>query len=310
MQHRINNPLNYVYLTSVEHSGSTLISFLLGAHPKISTVGEFATDFPKNALCSCNEKYERCSFWADWAARAQTENIYFDVGNLGINMKPEHGKGFFEDLFYYQFPWKVLDAIRELIFLFNANRRRKAFHAVDRSLRLARILCEKEGTNTFLDTTKNPLQIRFLSRHPGINLKVIALVRDGRAVMNSLLIKEKIYTPESAIAAWLYGNRNLERAVSHYISPQDVFRLRLEDLCNDPDVTLKSLFRFLNVDHNVKLDFSDRSRFHIVGNYMRHTFNGEVRRPDESWKRQLSPENLALFYAKASKINKKYGYIS
>jgi len=51
--------LKYVYLTSSGYSGSTLLSFMLGAHPCIATVGELSNSIenndPDNYRCSCEK---------------------------------------------------------------------------------------------------------------------------------------------------------------------------------------------------------------------------------------------------------------
>jgi hypothetical protein len=163
-----------------------------------------------------------------------------------------------------------------------------------------------ENSSVFLDTTKNPYQVRFLAQYgQGIRLKLIALVRDGRAVINSLMDKEN-YTPERAIAGWLWSNRMLDRA-ARYLPAVDVFRLKLEDLCSDPKATLAEICSFLGIEGDAPFERADKSQRHIVGNQMRHTFNGQIRQ-DEAWRKQLTPDLLGLFERRAGWLNRRYGY--
>ena len=301
-------PITYAYLASVEHSGSTLLACLLGAHPDVSCVGEFGTDFPLEGNCSCGVKYNKCPFWSDWASLAAKAGIDFAIGNLGINLVPRHRPqgGFLEDLYFYQFPWKLVNRLRNASSRAWPRLHARAEHAMEKSIRLAQILCEKESTRVFLDTTKNSLQVRFLAGRPDIRFKLIALVRDGRGVMSSLMEKEK-WTPEASVGSWLWGNRNLDRATAQYMKPEDVFRLRLEDFVRDSEGVRRALFRFLGVQEDAPLDYSRKESRHIVGNRMRHTFTGEIRQ-EESWKKKLLPEHLRLFEARAGWLNRRLGY--
>lgn len=301
--------LRMVYLTSVEHSGSTLVACLLGGHPQVMTVGEFGTPFPKDGKCSCGSLYQDCAFWQKWADLAEQKNVPFDLGNFNINILPDRVGGFWEDLFYYQFPLKTFDRIRDALYLLLPKRNNIVISKINKSFKLAKILCDANGASVFLDTTKNPLQIRFLSQHHQIDLKIICLVRDGRAVMNSLLTKEKNYTPESAVNSWLWGIRNMERTQRHYVDRSQVYFLKLEEICQQPDLKLTELLHFVGVKKDgVEFNYSQAKR-HIVGNRMRLFFDGTIKRPDEAWRSELSEENLALFESKAGEINRKYGYL-
>lgn len=54
--------MTYVYLQSVEHSGSTLIACLVDAHPEVTGVGEFGTPFSPQGNCSCGAPVDRHPF--------------------------------------------------------------------------------------------------------------------------------------------------------------------------------------------------------------------------------------------------------
>ncbi|MCG8616073.1 MAG: hypothetical protein MI802_07635, partial [Desulfobacterales bacterium] len=209
--------IDYVYLTSAPHSGSTLIACLLAAHPMVSTVGEFASPFSPSEKCSCGSSYGTCSFWAEWKQRAADAGIEFDPGKQAINLQPEPGS-LMDSFYYYHFPVPAVAKTRDALFKGLFPLKSKGFsRRLQTSVDLAGILCEREKTRIFLDTSKNPFQIRFLSACPDINLKVIFLVRDGRAVMNSLLTKERIYTKESAVETWRWCNKTGQGICDTYV---------------------------------------------------------------------------------------------
>ena len=238
-------------------------------------------------------------------SRAKAKGIDFQLGNLGINLEPVPEAGFFESLFYYQFPLKLVDRMRDLAYVGWTRRRRRVQLAIEKSLALAEDLCEQQNSSVFLDTTKNPLQIRFLAKRPQIRLKVIALVRDGRGVMNSLMLKEK-WSPQESIDCWLWSNRNMRRA-ARYLPKCDVYWLRLEELCREPETSIQSLFNFCGVQLVSPLDYSDLAQRHIIGNRMRLNFKGQIHH-NETWKTTLSDEHLALFDHHAGWLNQQLGY--
>ena len=296
--------LRCVYLCSAPHSGSTLLALLLGAHAEISTVGEFGATFRPDMRCSCGTPVCQCAFWRAWSAAARAAGVPFEYGDLELNLEPRHGDPV-GDLFYYYFPFRTLDQFRDSLFCRQSRLRLRAARAIDRYYRLACILCELEDTRVFFDSTKNPYQIRFLAGHPHVDLKVVALVRDGRGVMNSLITKEN-KTPREAVATWVWSNRNLSRAV-RYLPAERVHWMRLEDFCREPKATLDRLQRFCGVAAIGDLDAADSIDQHVIGNRMRHSFRGGVRN-DEAWRKRLSQADLKFFHCKAGRLNWKLGY--
>lgn len=297
----------YVYLTSAPHSGSTLVACLLGAHAELSTVGEFGTDFRKEGHCSCGAIYRECPFWHEWSMRAERIGVPFDTGNLDLDIGPGSSTTSVDDVFYHMFPWKWVDAFRNGLFELHRPLRNRAINSIRRSIVLAQDLCRHEGSNVFLDTTKNALQIPFLARHGRVNLKVISLIRDGRGVTNSLLTREK-WSADISVGTWLRSIRNQSRA-ERYVNSENVFRLRLEALCADPQRVLSELFEFCGVDPDTPGDCTDTQHRHIIGNSMRMHFAGEVRL-DEKWRRQLSDEHLQFFEQRAGELNRSLGYVN
>ncbi len=67
-----------VSIISPGQSGSTILAYLLGAHPEIGTVGEvrIACD---NARCSCGASYEECGFWKNVTAGMKRRGFAFDI---------------------------------------------------------------------------------------------------------------------------------------------------------------------------------------------------------------------------------------
>ena len=296
--------LTYVYLTSVEHSGSTLVSCLYDAHPEATSIGEFAVNHSPDLNCPCGSTVSQCEYWREWKDRAEAAGYDFQFGNLGINLMPQSSDSFIKNLYLHQFPNRLLDSCRDLALSWS-QAKRNTEQAIEKSIGLARILCDMEGINVFVDTSKNPLQIRHLAKRKDIDFKMIGLIRDGRAVMKSVIEKEG-YSTEQAIGAWTWGIKHMRRAM-RYVSEQNRLLLRLEDLCESPEATLEQLYRFAGLDPTASLDFSLSHR-HLTGNRMRHKFDGKIRPHDESWREYLGPDRISNFEQHAGNINRSLGY--
>ena len=301
------DPFTYAYLVSPAHSGSTLLACLVGAHPQVSSVGEFSSEWPKEGLlCSCGKSYFECELWSNWVARARDEGIDFDLADPRLLLHPRPGAGFIEDLFFHQFRWKIIDNLRDRFYRPGSSQRRRAMEYIDRGVRMAKLLCRIQRTDVFFDTTKNPLQVRFLAGYPGLRFKVVSLIRDGRGMVHSLM-KHYGKSLDQAIDDWIYSLLNQRRAIAHYMKPETVFCLRLEDFCRDPDGHMKRLFNFLDVDPEAPLECSDPTQRHITGNGMRLSFDGTIR-SDESWRKKLTPGELRRFELRAGELNRSQGY--
>lgn len=294
----------YIYLTSVEHSGSTLISCIYDAHPQVTSVGEFAVDHGARLKCPCGTTVCECPFWNAWSEQARLAGYEFPIGNLGINLMPGAHDGFLKKLYLHQLSSRRLTSLKDMA-LSSSNVKKSAEQAIETSIALAKVACRMQGTNVFVDTSKNPLQIRHLARRTDINFKMIGLIRDGRAVMKSVIEKEN-YTTEQAIGAWKWGIKHMHRAMQ-YVSPENRLLLKLEDLCHSPEPALHELFDFAGVDPDAELDFSPASR-HLTGNRMRLQFDGEIRPHDDSWKDRLSREQIDKFERSAGHWNRRLGY--
>lgn len=276
-------PFEYVYLAGMAHSGSTLIAFLLNAHPAICSVGEVEL-VGRNmrhrwetgrGRCSCGRAFRKDPFWirtlAGMAAR---------------------GEGLDEAGFY------------------NAGRRARARSQARLAAFTASAL-EVSGKRVFMDASKKASHLPALKRNPLLDLRVINLYRDGRGVVNSWR-KRNPDTPVSRLARqWVWRERR--RALALRALPRDrVLDLRYEALAQDPAPVLREVFRFLGAEEDAEVaeGYKSRVEHHITGNRMR--LDGDERiRYDEKWRQKLSPDLLKAFErAGGLAMNRKIGYIN
>ncbi len=168
--------LKVLLIAGLGRSGSTVLGRLCGELPGFAAVGElgqlWTNGFVDNVLCGCGQPIRRCGFW-----RAVIDSACGGFDGIA----PE-----------------TLGALRE----FWAARRRLAVHfALPLPLRaahrtalatyrqhLARVLAAVRtvsGCRVLVDTSKTPAQLVALAGIDAVELHVVHLVRDSRAVANS-----------------------------------------------------------------------------------------------------------------------------
>ena len=76
------------YILAASHSGSTLLSMLLGSHPQIATIGEMNLS-PKamgdlnRYRCSCGALIRQCGFWQKVKEAMHHRGMAFDLACAG-----------------------------------------------------------------------------------------------------------------------------------------------------------------------------------------------------------------------------------
>lgn len=297
----------YIYLISSPHSGSTLIAFLLGNHPQIATVGELAgrTDYD-GYRCSCGCLITECSFWKNVSDRLRYKGMSLNLKNFDIFIDDRKCFNSMDAFYNYYLPSRWMDNLRDLFFSFSKSRKEWINNTLHRGILLAEAITDCCGKENFFDTTKDIYRLKYLLAKLGSRVKVLYMIRDGRGVMNSLITKEKL-PDRRAIQSWLWANRMMERIIKNYCSKDQCFLLKYEDLCENPESRLRELLRFIGVSQEVNLSNFKHDQFHIIGNFMRKTFNGAVSL-DEKWRKELKDNQLALFEKLAGKKNRQLGY--
>jgi hypothetical protein len=291
---------DYTFILGLSHCGSTLLTFLLNAHPEIATVGEierlraFIPDrwARKKDACSCGRSFYECPVWnrilAGFAARGHGFN---DVDYFAYNteQKPE------------------------------ADAKLKAFTDA---------VLEVSEKRVFLDASKKAGIVKSIFDNPYLNVKVINLYRDGRGVVNSWLKHEKRGASRRMHSTgtrgdnhrrpvdvfrtiWRWRRLEMERQSVLAAIPADrVLSVKYEDLATASQKTLREIFVFLQVDPRVDVvpDFKSAVEHHVIGNPMRLDEWEEIV-PDTSWRTEMQAGSLLLFrLLGGERLNRMAGY--
>lgn len=296
------------YILAVSFSGSTLLAMLLGSQPEAITVGEMRAlthSDPETYLCSCGEHIKKCSFWREVSSRMARKGIpNFDITQAQLSVH-DVDNSYLRRLLKPLPRGPLLETARSTALALSPGWKSHLRNVHRRNGVLVDVLREITGTKLVVDSSKIATHLKFLLKSHDLKIKVIWLVRDGRAVANSML-RHGTRTMEEAAISWRRNNEGAERVLAG-LQPSQWLHVVYEELCRKPEQTLREICRFLDLDaRQVVLDFRSRQQ-HVLGNDMRLKSSSDIRL-DERWRSDLTQEHLAIFEKIAGDLNRKYGY--
>jgi Sulfotransferase family len=318
-----------VYILAASHSGSTLLAMLLGAHAEVCTVGELkatALGDVERYRCSCREVITRCRFWSRISREMARRGYGFHVTHAGTDL----GSGatpYVRRLLAPLHRGPTLERIRDAALALSPTWREQLPRIQAINAALAECICDETGKRVIVDSSKVGLRLKYLLQNPGLDVRVIRLIRDGRAVvltykdpsrfadardpclrgggMGDTREAESLSTAEAA-REWRRSNEEAETIVDQ-VARGRWLEVRYEALCRTPDTTLRSLFTFIGVrpdEPRLSLKSSD---YHVLGNGMRLDETIDIRL-DDRWRSKLNGGEVDIFDSVAGELNRRLGY--
>ena len=230
-----------LYVAGAGRSGSTLLCQLLGSVPGVVGIGEFSRfwteSFIHNWYCGCGERLRECPWWTAAVEEA-----------LG-GWEAVEGRQFHRAERVTRQRWGLAAT------LFPALRRRQRA-TLERAL-AARVAVPGRaaacGGSPVVDISKHPQFLLALANTRALDLRVVQLVRDSRAVGNSW--RRTILNPRpddedrrmatqsarSSAVHWVYTNAVTELLVRPRLPTKRVY---YRDLCANPERTVAEIMRF------------------------------------------------------------------
>jgi hypothetical protein len=305
---------NLAYILSANYSGSTLLAMLLGSQPEAFTMGEMrvpSLQNPESYLCSCGEHIKKCGFWNEVSKRMAKKGITgFDIINPGLSIHDVDSR----------YITRVLNAMPRGLLLESARSVALSLSPAwpvhlrkvhQRNSALVEVFQEMSGARIVIDSSKLALHLKFLLKSDRLKIKVLNLVRDGRAVVVSMLGHgfsrgSREETIAAGALAWRRINEASERILNALPADRQM-QIQYEELCRQPEATLRGICKFLGMDtRQIILDFRAKQQ-HVLGNDMRLKSGSDIRL-DERWRKELSPDDLATFDEVGGEMNRKYGF--
>jgi len=298
------------YIGSWSRSGSTLLDLVLGSVAGFVSVGEvrFLWDrgLLEGQLCGCGAPVPACPFWGAVLAEAFGPGAHPDPAEILALRDRVDGLA---RLPLSAGPWRPPALARDL----------RAFRDV--LGRLYRGIARVSGAAVVVDSSKYAAYGRVLAGAPGIDLRLIHLVRDSRAVAYSWTRSKRLlevpgeerYMPvhpawRSAVY-WALENVALE-ALRPAATRAAV--LRYDDLTERPAAALAETLRRLGLAGEVSGlasgRLAPRTNHTVAGNPLRLT-RGEIAiRPDLEWRSRLAPGARRTVAALTWPLLLRYGF--
>ena len=296
-----------LYLAGTMRSGSTLLGRLLGALPGAFHAGEvdhITRAFSGTAIrCECRALAHECGFWQSAVTKAFGTLSSADFAALRAT-RDEYR----------------LRTLPRLLLPRTAAQARRLGEYLAALGALYAAVRDVSGAGVIVDGSKDPLYLFLLSQVPGVDLQVVHLIRDSRAVAFSqrrvkrdpdfLSNPAQLQRFSPRQTAWQWNTVSaLLNAARH---PRPLV-LRYEDFVLDPSAAVAWVWE-LTGRPLPPLDFLRLPSITLApghsaaGNPDR--FQSEVRiKPDTEWQTKMPPLDRAVVTALTFPLLLRYGYL-
>jgi hypothetical protein len=308
---------NCLYICGAGHSGSTLLDMLLGCHSKVASLGEISNlpmDWATNNRCTCGKHVRECELWTGVVGELSAKlGINAAIDPYALNLGPIYaavGDKRVTNGFYLA-RRRVVSALHLLELHFQALGilrlpLRKVYSGLANTLELYELVGSKLGADWVVDSSKVYTRAVSLYRMAPDRMKIILLIRDGRAVYCSM--RKRNFSRRFSLNAWYAVFLRALPLIDKHVDAGDVITVKYESLASDPARELKRICDFAGLEFEPgMLDLKSKLHHNINGNDMRFATASEIRL-DTKWRSALDADELAYFEGHAGWLNNKLGY--
>jgi hypothetical protein len=315
----ISAPVKVLYIAGSGRSCTTLLGHILGQVKRFCFIGEAMYGWRSlgDRLCGCGVPLENCGFWNAVRREASGDGLvdpseFFGLGRLAR---------------WRHLPLTLLPA-----------RERRLEARFGRHWRGCERLYETaaglSGADVVVDSSKSVPYLRMLSLLPGLDVRVVHVVRDARAVAHSW--KRQKPAPDRSRAPYMRYRGPVRSALAWSVSnvgaelfagpPARYLRIRYEDFALHPRRSVERILRMVTASRSayaaagcaaggLALPFSDertvelRPTHSIKGNPDRLQTGPVEVRLDDRWRIEMTPADRRLVTALSWPFLAHYGYL-
>jgi hypothetical protein len=299
-----------LYVAGFGRSGSTLFGNVLGQVDDFVSVGEIRAIWEhgliSNKVCGCGASFEGCTLWQPVLEEAFGGMDQIDSRKM-IQLRESWART-------KHIPLMITPPGRRLVerhlaeYLANLGRLYRAVHTIS-------------GNRVVVDTSKFPSYSFVLGMVPSVDLYVVHLVRDPRAVAYSWLRRRLQPDPENprymlqrgpAASSSRWMARNLATEAFWRGSPRYIL-VRYEDFVSNPQKAIGRVLKLIQEEratlplaqeHEVELSVNHN----IWGNPSRFRTGTVELRLDREWVSCMKPGDRRLVTSLTSPLLLRYGY--
>jgi hypothetical protein len=291
-------------------SGSTLLERLLSTARGVTAVGElrwvWKRGFSENHLCSCGAPFLACPYWTSITARALGEAGSVDASAMQAAARSVDRLRYIP---YHAWPRLSPPGFRRSLREYGAVLGR-VFEAT----------AERSGAQLIVDSSKEPAYAFMLRRVPALNVFLLHLVRDSRAVAFSWqrvrrrpeITDQTQFMPRYGVAKssrdWMEKNALLELYGG---TGGELARIRYEDMTERPVDTVNHLLGRVESALGVSLGGCgdrDVTQHTISGNPVRFSDSVPTVLSDDEWHTAMDPRQRVEVSLLTAPMLVRYGY--
>jgi hypothetical protein len=310
-ERKVEEPIRVLYIGGQGRSGSTLLGRLLGDVPGFINVGELRmlwVALSENRLCGCGSPIRECSFWSAVIARASDSADGLDPEAI-LKIKRQMER---------------IRSVPRLLSPFKSREQKRMLARYRQVLsRLYAAIQDVSGAGVIVDGSKTPMYAYYLQGTAGLDLRMLHLVRDSRAVAYSwqrtkldptIHWKETHFQPVPPVRValeWAAKNILMELLTPRRIPSKF---LRYEEAVKNPAATVAELTEFVSeampahaLDFLSAQTISLSTHHTVTGNPDRFNNTIEIR-PDAEWQLKMDPRQRAIVTMLTYPLLAKYGY--
>lgn len=301
-----------LFIGGTARCGSTLLELLLGQISGFVPIGELRYIWERglleNHLCGCGQKFSNCPFWAKVMREVFGSRHSLDINAL-VKLKKSVDNS-----------WKVPRMLAKSIFPAFKNQMAEYQQILTR---IYAAISRLTNNSIIIDSSKAPAHGYILCGSPDLDVSVLHLVRDSRAVAYShqrAKLRPEIHgkktymdviRPVSISRRWNALNILLNQL--RFFNRQYHF-LRYEDYSRRPQAHLAQIVsRFFPNESNVGNLHAGETRRQphhtVAGNPIRFQKQSVTIRPDLAWKTEMSKRHKIIVTALTWPLLLKYGYL-
>lgn len=299
-----------LYISSAGHGGSTLLDLVLGQLEGWFSCGELCTVWD-NDLCSCGRRAHECEFWGPVLEAVLSEHESDAASASALLRHEERGPA----------PRAVAAIELEARRVASGDPPRLRSPALLRTLYST--LQAATGAKVIAESSKRVNRLAMLARLTDVDLYVVHLVRDPRAIVHAWRRRTmKSADPPTysdprgrlqTATWWLKRNAFMSTIGRRWLGDRYLL-LRYEDLAADPASALRSVCTLLGQaeteipvvgDRTVPLTTSVHS---VSGNFVRFSRDEVVIEPDRRWMREIDRRTNLVASLVSAPLRARFGY--
>ena len=308
----MSEPVPVLFIAGTGRSGSTVMASVLGSISGAVSVGEvrqvWRRGWEEDWTCGCGETFHECRFWHEVLETGFPDGL--DVEALLASER---------ELLRLRNSPRALRLSRRPELISNRH-----LHYLETLDRLYRAIRDVSGARVVVDSSKTPSYAALLSTLPGVDLRLLHLIRDPRAAAHSWLspkaspdrpgssTMDRLGVLKSTLL-WIWWNRRAEvLAADHPETPR--LLVRYEAFMDAPEQLLDDVIQHLAPElRGEGSPLTGRTALLVQS----HTVSGNPDRmrqgavqlvSDERWQHGLAPRHQTIVTTLAGATMRRHGF--